>query len=75
MCSSDLGSTLLRVALDRLRAAGLDDVVLWVLAANHGARAFYGRFGFGDDGGRERLAGASEIRMRTSLASSKAPFG
>src|SRR6202020_356708 len=70
-----LGSALLRAALDRLRAAGLHDVVLWVLAANHGARAFYERFGFGDDGGRERLAGASEIRMRTCLASSKAPFG
>ena len=70
-----LGSTLLRAALDRLRAADLDDVVLWVLAANHGARAFYGRFGFGDDGGRERFHGASKIRMRTSLASSKAPFG
>jgi RimJ/RimL family protein N-acetyltransferase len=62
----------LRTALQRLRAAGLDDVVLWVLAANHGARAFYERFGFGDDGGRERFAGASEIRMRISLASSKA---
>jgi acyl dehydratase len=46
-----------------------------VLAANHGARAFYERFGFGDDGGRERFEGASEIRMRTSLASSRAPFG
>src|ERR1700690_2851218 len=54
-----LGSALLRAALDRLRAAGLHDVVLWVLAANHGARAFYERFGFGDDGGRERFEGAS----------------
>jgi GNAT superfamily N-acetyltransferase len=65
------GSALLGAALHRLRDAGLDDIVLWVLAANHGARAFYGRFGFSDDGGRERFAGASEIRMRISLASSR----
>jgi len=67
-----LGGTLLRAALAGLRAAGVDDVVLWVLEANHGARAFYQRFGFSDDGGRQPFVGASEIRMRTSLTSSKA---
>jgi GNAT superfamily N-acetyltransferase len=65
-----LGSTLLRSALDQLYTAGVDDVVLWVLEANDAARAFYEQFGFRADGGRERFAGASEIRMRVSLASS-----
>jgi GNAT superfamily N-acetyltransferase len=65
-----LGSTLLWVALDGLHTASVDDVVLWVLQANDAARAFYARFGFRDDGGRERFAGASEIRMRVSLTSS-----
>ncbi len=66
------GTALLVRSLRRLHRAGLDHVVLWVLAANHGARAFYERFGFTPDGSRETFAGAPEIRMRTSLASSEA---
>jgi ribosomal protein S18 acetylase RimI-like enzyme len=65
-----IGSALLGVALGRLRDAGRDDVVLWVLEANHAARAFYERFGFVADGGRETFRGAPELRMRVSLASS-----
>jgi GNAT superfamily N-acetyltransferase len=65
-----IGSALLRAALERLRGAGYDDVVLWVLKANHAARAFYARFGFVADGARERFGGAPELRMRASLASS-----
>ena len=65
-----LGTALLVAALARLRAAGCSDVVLWVLEGNRGARAFYERFGFVADGGRERFHGSPEIRMRTSLASS-----
>jgi GNAT superfamily N-acetyltransferase len=69
-----LGGTLLLAALDALRVAGVDDVVLWVLEANRGARAFYERFGFSDDRVRQASGGASEIRMRTSLASSEVLF-
>ena len=65
-----IGSALLATALARLRDAGRDDVVLWVLEENRAARAFYERFGFAADGARERLVGAPEIRMRVSLASS-----
>ena len=65
-----IGSALLGAALQRLRDAGRDDVVLWVLEANHPARAFYARFGFVADGGRETFRDAPEIRMRLSLASS-----
>jgi RimJ/RimL family protein N-acetyltransferase len=69
-----LGGSLLQAALDRLYGAGTDDVVLWVLEANDSARAFYERFGFRDDGSRDRAMDASEIRMRTSLACSGSPF-
>jgi acyl dehydratase/ribosomal protein S18 acetylase RimI-like enzyme len=69
-----IGSALLDAALARLRAAGRDDVVLWVLEANHGARAFYERFGLVADGARQRFAGAPELRMRLCLASSGVRF-
>jgi len=59
----------LGACLARLRATGQVDVVVWALEQNHGARAFYARFGFAPDGGREIFQGASEIRMRASLAS------
>jgi ribosomal protein S18 acetylase RimI-like enzyme len=45
-----VGSALLRAGLDRLEAAGLTPVRLWVLADNVRARAFYARFGFVADG-------------------------
>jgi acyl dehydratase/GNAT superfamily N-acetyltransferase len=65
-----IGTALLGTALERLHARGLDDVVVWALEENRRGRAFYERFGFTPDGGREQFEGAPEIRMRASLASS-----
>jgi GNAT superfamily N-acetyltransferase len=44
--STGLGHALLSAALSRLSRP----VILWVLEANHRARAFYERVGFGPDG-------------------------
>jgi ribosomal protein S18 acetylase RimI-like enzyme len=45
-----VGRALAREALDRLRAGGLDPVVLWVIEGNHRAIGFYERLGFVRDG-------------------------
>jgi GNAT superfamily N-acetyltransferase len=54
------------VARDLLaHAIGDAAAYLWVLEANQRARAFYGRHGFADDGGRKQEpdTGALEVRM------------
>lgn len=45
-----IGRALMSAALQRLSERELAPVTLWVLAANHGARAFYETCGFGTDG-------------------------
>lgn len=66
-----VGTTLLQVALGRLRAGGSRwrAVTLWVFEANAAAQAFYGSCGFVADGSRQTRAslGAPEIRMRLTL--------
>jgi ribosomal protein S18 acetylase RimI-like enzyme len=64
-----IGTALLRAALEEARADGAAAVTLWVLEANEPARAFYERFGFADDGGRElhERSGEPVIGMRVEL--------
>jgi len=47
--SRGIGSALLTDAVAGLTAAGYDVARLWVLQANHRARALYRRHGFTDD--------------------------
>lgn len=49
------GRQLCQHALSELKARGFRDVVLWVLSANAGARAFYEKLGFALDGGQKFL--------------------
>ena len=49
------GRTLLDYDLDRLRAAGFENIYLWVLEENQNARAFYERMGFAANGDRAPL--------------------
>ncbi|MFC1421431.1 GNAT family N-acetyltransferase [Streptacidiphilus cavernicola] len=58
--STGAGAPLLAAALERLRADGRERAVLWVLAANTRARAFYERQGLRPTGrcGELRLGGA-----------------
>ncbi|MHA6763182.1 GNAT family N-acetyltransferase [Streptacidiphilus sp. PAMC 29251] len=58
--STGIGARLLTAARDRLRADGREQAVLWVLAANTRARAFYERQGWRPTGGcgELRLGGA-----------------
>jgi ribosomal protein S18 acetylase RimI-like enzyme len=64
-----VGATLLRAALDALRADGFDAVTLWVLEDNARGRAFYRRLGFAADGATQELAEleAREVRLRAAL--------
>jgi ribosomal protein S18 acetylase RimI-like enzyme len=65
------GSALLTAALDELSEAGWRDVILWVLAENSAALAFYARFGFEVETGVEKLeerSGRPVIRLRAALA-------
>ena len=62
------GLELMLVALSALRAAGADDVALWVIAANDRARGFFERCGFGPDGAaRTGRFGERELRYRLTL--------
>jgi ribosomal protein S18 acetylase RimI-like enzyme len=45
-----LGRALCMAAVARARRRGFHDLVLWVLAENHGARRFYEELGFERDG-------------------------
>ena len=62
------GGALLRHAQDRLRGAGFDEAVLWVVAANERARLFYAGQGWSPDGAktRQRIGGrlVDEVRYR-----------
>lgn len=62
------GGVLLRHAQDRLRRAGFDDAVLWVLAVNERARIFYAGQGWSPDDAknRQRIGGrlVDEVRYR-----------
>src|SRR5699024_9633644 len=68
------GGALLRHAQDRLRSAGFDEAVLWVLATNERARIFYAGQGWSPDGGksRQRIGGrlVDEVRYRRRVARS-----
>ena len=65
-----VGSALLEAAHEAIERAGRDEAVLWVLAGNEPAFAFYARHGYAPDGatapdestGRERVRLARQTR-------------
>ncbi|MGH2693259.1 MAG: GNAT family N-acetyltransferase [Actinomycetota bacterium] len=67
------GAALLEEAVTYLREAGFREATLWVLDNNAGARRFYERHGWGDDGGRKDCFGkrrpveAPVVRYRRRL--------
>jgi ribosomal protein S18 acetylase RimI-like enzyme len=63
-----IGRALLDTALAQLRSAGWEEVTLWVLAANHPARAFYATLGFTTDGATGDWNGIRQVRMQLPLA-------
>ena len=63
---------LLRDLVDRERANGAHDLVLWVVEDNDNARQAYRRLGFVPTGERQRLAGSRhELRLRLSTRPSR----
>lgn len=62
-----LGTTLVPVALHRLRADGFASAMLWTFAANAPALALYEAFGFRPDGGEQTLMETRTIRLRVAL--------
>jgi len=66
---SGVGTALMDEALAAFRSDGRRIASLWVLAGNHGARAFYERLGFRTDGATDLFgdSGAPVVRMRRSL--------
>jgi len=60
-----IGSALLRAAHRELAAAGREEAVLWVFAANAAARAFYAAHGYVADGAAmiHPESGAEEVRL------------
>lgn len=66
---SGVGRQLLGAAVDRLRRDGVDEVTLWVFAANAAARGFYARMGWEPDGGTrvEPQYGEPELRLRRTI--------
>jgi GNAT superfamily N-acetyltransferase len=63
---------LMHAALDFLRAAGGEDAILWVGAANARARRFYEREGWTADGGERNEGLGPEVRYRRPLAEESA---
>jgi ribosomal protein S18 acetylase RimI-like enzyme len=66
-----VGGALLTAALEELARRRFRDAVLWVLPENHGALAFYARFGFEIEEGvekREERSGRPVIRLRTEIS-------
>jgi ribosomal protein S18 acetylase RimI-like enzyme len=63
------GSALMDTALAEATERGCAEIRLWVLEPNLRARAFYERFGFAHDGGRQtdREGWPVELRMRRTL--------
>jgi ribosomal protein S18 acetylase RimI-like enzyme len=64
-----VGTRLLAAADDRFRRDGMDEVTLWVFAANAAARGFYARLGWQPDGAErvEPQYGEPELRLRRTL--------
>jgi len=66
-----VGHALMAAAVEALRARGYADAILWVLADNPRARAFYEREGWAPDGGEKTDAflgvAVREVRYRLSL--------
>jgi GNAT superfamily N-acetyltransferase len=66
-----IGSALLASAEQAMRDAGFKDALLWVLARNADARAFYERAGWQPDGTekQEEIGGqpVTEVRYRKAL--------
>ena len=50
-----------------MRAAGYEEVVLWVFEANQRARAFYERQGFAPAGPQQQAHGAVEMMYKRAL--------
>jgi len=59
--STGAGRALTDAALDGLRAAGYQRVVLWTLTENARARRFYDKAGFAPDGATNVLAGLGDV--------------
>jgi ribosomal protein S18 acetylase RimI-like enzyme len=59
--SKGVGSALMKAGLELLTSAGYSRAVLWVLADNSRARAFYERHGWLADGGRKMYEVAGEL--------------
>jgi GNAT superfamily N-acetyltransferase len=59
--STGAGRALTDAALDGLRAAGYQRVVLWTLTENARARRFYHKAGFAPDGATNVLAGLGDV--------------
>jgi GNAT superfamily N-acetyltransferase len=59
--STGAGRALTDAALDGLRAAGYQRVVLWTLTENARARRFYAKAGFAPDGATNILAGLGNV--------------
>ena len=53
--SRQLGTILLRAAVDDLHERGFDPLVLWVIEANERGRQFYERHGWRPDGARQPI--------------------
>ena len=70
-----VGSALMATAIERLTQAGHSEAVLWVLAGNSRARAFYEAHGWVADGAEKTydLEGGRypEVRYRRNLGSSE----
>jgi ribosomal protein S18 acetylase RimI-like enzyme len=67
-----IGRALWQAALAPLEAAGATAITLWVLEANHRARAFYRSLGFEEDPGMTQVRtrggkGIAELRLRHLL--------
>ena len=66
---SGAGPALMEAAVVRLRAAGFEEAILWVLADNPRARAFYERHGWRVDGERrEEIGGVDVLEVRYRLS-------
>jgi ribosomal protein S18 acetylase RimI-like enzyme len=64
-----VGRTLMDAAMELGRAEGSEEMSLWVLAKNSGARAFYETLGFAPDGAANthERSGEPTLRMRAPL--------
>lgn len=74
--SSGVGAALMRAALDHLRTHGARAVALWVLEGNERARAFYERWQFRPDGGRQIVElgrSVPEVRYYRQLTDERSP--